>query len=125
MGQAKIRKEQLGALYGAPKDNSNFPAYDTPKQRKLDEKGLQMIRAALKAGQPVLLVGTAASRPLAKAAGLPWLHELPLGSSIPKSLAWDMEIAEQGGPVLPSGHTSPDTLLILGAGTAKWMKSYL
>lgn len=125
MGQAKRRKEQLGDLYGAPKDNFSLPAYSTSKQRKLDEKGLQMIRSALKTGQPVLLVGTAASRPLAKAAGLPWLHELPLGTSIPNSLAWDLEIAEQGGPVLPSGHTTPDTLLILGAGTAKWIKSYL
>ena len=125
MGQAKRRKEQLGDLYGAPKGDSSFPAYSTSKQRKLDEKGLQMIRSALKAGQPVLLVGTVASRPLAKAAGLPWLHELPLNTPIPKSLAWDMEIAEQGGPVLPSGHTTPDTLLILGAGTAKWMEGYL
>jgi hypothetical protein len=121
MGQAKQRKQQLGDLYGTPEgSNRKFVAYQGFDQQELDRKSLRRIQAAMAAGEPVTLIGTEAARPLAQAAGLPWLHELPQGEPIPQSLAWDPQIAEDGGPLLPPGHGAGG-VAILGAGAARWM----
>lgn len=125
MGQAKRRRQQLGALYGTP-EGSNRPliAYQGFDQAELDQKALVRIRTAQAAGQPVTLIGTEAARPLAEAAGLPWLHEIPAGDPIPQSLAWDPQIAEAGGPLLPSGHGAGG-IAVLGAGASQWMTAAL
>ena len=121
MGQAKRRKQQLGDLYGTPKgSNRSLLAYQGFDQTDLDQKALKHIRSALSAGQPVTLIGTAAARPLAAAAGLPWLHELTDGEAIPKAVAWDPEVADAGGPLLPLDH-SAGGLVLFGAGTSEWL----
>lgn len=121
MGQAKRRKQQLRDLYGTPEgSNRSLLAYQGSDQTDLDQKALKSIRDALSAGQPVTLIGTAAARPLAAAAGLPWLHELPDGEAIPKAVAWDPEVADAGGPLLPPDH-STGGVVVLGAGTSKWL----
>jgi hypothetical protein len=121
MGQAKRRKQQLGALYGPPEgSNRRLIAYQSNDQAELDRKGLREIQATMAKGEPVTLIGTEAARPLAAAAGLPWLHELPQGEPVPQWLAWDPQIAEGGGPLLPSGHGRGGTV-ILGAGAAQWL----
>ncbi len=121
MGQAKRRKQQLGDRYGTP-EGSNRPliAYQGFDQVELDQKALRQIRAALAAARPIVLIGTKAARPLAAAAGLPWLHELPDGQAIPKAVAWDPEVAETGGPVLPPDH-SAGGVVVVGAGSSEWL----
>lgn len=125
MGQAKRRRQQLGALYGTP-EGSNRPliVHQGTDQAELDQKALAQIRTAQAAGQPVTLIGTEAARPLAEAAGLPWLHEIPAGQPIPQSLAWDPQIAEAGGPLLPPGHGAGG-IAVLGAGSSQWMTAAL
>jgi hypothetical protein len=123
MGQAKRRKQQLGAAYGTP-EGSNRPlvVYQGFDQPELDRKSLAQIRAAQAAGQPVILMGTFESRPLAAAAGLPWLHELPPGEPLPRSLAWDPTIAERTGLMLPPGH-GDGAVMVMGAGCGQWLKA--
>jgi hypothetical protein len=126
MGQAKIRKQKLGALYGTP-EGLNQPSrliiYPGLKQKELDKKGIQQILAALKTGCSVVLTGTSAARPIAKATGLKWLHELSADEVIPDSVAWDLEVASNGGPMLPAGYIS-NKFLVLGAGTAGFIDRY-
>jgi hypothetical protein len=124
MGQAKRRKAALGNAYGTP-EGSNRPliVYQGFVQTELDSKALPQIQAALAKGQHVTLVGTQAARPLAEAANLPWLHELPKGDPIPESLAWDIELAANGGPMLPNRLNGG--LLILGAGSGQWLERAL
>ena len=125
MGQAKRRKAALGNAYGTPEgSNRSLIVYEGFIQRELDLKALQQIQAALAKGQHVTLVGTQAARPLAEAANLPWLHELPKGDPIPESLAWDIELAANGGPMLQSDR-SDGGLLILGAGSSQWLEQAL
>lgn len=121
MGQAQRRKQQLGDLYGTP-EGSNRPlnAYQGFDQAELDQKALQQIRAALASARPIVLIGTKAACPLAAAAGLPWLHELPDGQAVPKAVAWDPEIAEAGGPLLPPDH-SAGGVVVMGAGSSEWL----
>jgi len=126
MGQAKIRKQKLGALYGTPEggnQSSRLIVYPDLKQKELDKKGIQQIRAALKAGCSVVLTGTSAAQPVVKATGLKWLHELSADEAIPDSVAWDLEVASNGGPTLPASHIS-DKFLVLGAGTANFIDLY-
>jgi hypothetical protein len=125
MGQAKRRKQQLGDLYGTP-EGSNRPlvvlqGFD---QDELDKKAMAGITIAQSMGQAVCLIGTEASRPLAAAAGLPWLHEIAEGQELPRSFAWDPEIAENGGPLIPSGHFDGG-LIALGAGVCQWLTNAL
>lgn len=121
MGQAKRRKQQLGPLYGTPEgSNRRLIAYQGFEQGELDQKALKRIQAAIAAGQPVTLIGTEAARPLAAAAGLPWLHELPEGEPLPQWLAWDPQIAEAGGQLVPAGH-GHDGIVVLGPGSGRWM----
>jgi hypothetical protein len=121
MGQAKRRRQQLGALYGTPKGiHHPLVVYQNFDQVAMDQKALKFIRSAMAKGEPVILIGTEAARPLATAAGLPWLHELPDGNPLPQSLAWDPVIAEAGGPLLPPGHGSGGTL-VMGAGSSQWL----
>lgn len=119
MGQAKRRRQQLGPLYGTP-EGSNQPRVSDKgaSQSDLDQQALAKIRAAQASDVPVVLIGTAAARPLAAAAGLPWLHELPSNEPIPESLAWDPAIANAGGPFLPDGH-APDAITVLGPGSTE------
>ena len=119
MGQAKRRKQQLGHLYGTTKGSNSQTV-----QSRLDQVTLKHIQAQMTEGCHVVLIGTESARPLAAAAGLPWLHELPEGDPVPKSVAWDPAIAEAGGPLLPP-HASDDGLLILGGGCFKWLESCL
>ena len=122
MGQSKRRREQLGALYGTPQgSNRDLIVYQGFDQEELDQEGLKCIQAVMAKGESVILIGTEAARPLAAAAGLPWLHELPAEEPVPRSLAWDPAIAEAGGPLLPPGHGSSGTL-VMGAGSAQWLK---
>lgn len=122
MGQAKARKQRLGSLYGTPEGSNRTPiVYQGFHQDELDQKGLKRIQAAMAKGESVILIGTEAARPLAAAAGLPWLHELTAGEHPPKSLAWDPAIAEAGGPLLPPGHGSGATI-VMGAGSAQWIE---
>lgn len=125
MGEAKRRKQKIGELYGTP-EGSNRPliAYIGTDQGELDQKALGQIRSGQAAGQPVTLIGTEAARPLAKAAGLPWLHEIPAGAPIPLSLAWDPRIAELGGPMLPVNHGAGG-LAVLAAGASEWIEAAL
>jgi hypothetical protein len=125
MGEAKRRRQALGSLYGTP-EGSNRPliAYKGFDQPELDRMALTRIRSALAAGQSVVLIGTEAARPLALAAGIPWLHEIPDGEPIPESVAWDPVIAEAGGPLLPSHH-SEWALCVMGAGSTQWMANAL
>lgn len=121
MGEAKRRRQQLGDLYGTPEgSNRRLIAYQGFDQTELDQKALARIRTAQAAGQRVLLMGTEAARPLAQAAGLPWLHEIPAGDPIPPSLAWDPQIAEAGGPMPPPGQ-SDGGIMVVGAGAAQWL----
>jgi hypothetical protein len=121
MGQAKRRKQQLGALYGTPEgSNRRLIAYQGFDQGELDQQALKRIQAAMAQGEAVTLIGTEAARPLATAAGLPWLHELPEGEPVPQSVAWDPVIAEAGGPLLPPGHGTGGTV-VMGAGSAQWL----
>jgi hypothetical protein len=125
MGQAKRRKAALGDAYGAPEgSNRSLIVYEGFVQRELDLEALQQIQAALAKGQHVTLVGTQAARPLAEAAKLPWLHELPKDNPIPESLAWDIELAANGGPMLQSNRLNGG-LLILGAGSGQWLEHAL
>jgi hypothetical protein len=120
MGQARQRREKLGALYGTPEgSNRKLIVFRGSDQPELDKKALIRIQEALAKGLPVLLIGTKAARPLATAAKLPWVHELPKGHSLPKAVAWDLEIAENGGPIVPLGYFDGG-LTILGDGCAKW-----
>jgi hypothetical protein len=123
MGQAKRRKQKLGALYGTP-EGSNQPLilYRGFNQQDCDRKALGRIQSAMAAGIPVILMGTADARPLAAAAGLPWLHEILSGEPIPNALAWDPTIAEAGGPLLPPGH-GQGGLFVMGAGSGEWLKA--
>lgn len=125
MGQARRRRHALGALYGTP-EGSNRPliAYQGTDQADLDQKALAQIRTAQATGQPITLIGTEAARPLAEAAGQPWLHEIPAGDPIPQSIAWDPQIAEAGGPLLPSGQGARG-IAVLGAGASQWMTAAL
>lgn len=123
MGQAKRRKQQLGDLYGTP-EGSNRPlvVYQGFSQNELDKKAMTTIAKAQRRGQAVCLIGTKASRPLAAAAGLPWLHEITEGQELPKSFAWDPEIAENGGPLVPAGHFNGG-VTVLGAGFGQYLEN--
>jgi hypothetical protein len=123
MGEARRRKKALGFAYGTP-ESSNHPliAYQGFTQKELDSKALQHIQAALAKGQHVTLIGTQAARPLAEAANLPWLHELPKGDPIPESVAWDVEIAANGGPILHQSDRPDGGIVILGAGSSQWLE---
>jgi hypothetical protein len=124
MGQAKRRKQQLGNLYGTPEGlNHKLIAYKGFEQATCDQMTLKTIKAAISAGQRVILMGTKADRPLATAAGLTWLHERP-DCLEPYSFAWDLEIAENGGPSVPP-YTHKGSLLIVGAGASEWLSSAL
>ena len=68
----------------------------------------------------VILIGTSKCRPLATAAGLPWLHELPQNEINPRFFAWDLEVAENGGP-LPD-KIDKDRSLFIGAGFSDWLE---
>ena len=124
MGQAKQRRKKLGALYGTPEgSNRKLIAYQGFDQAELDRRALIRIQGALAQGLPVLLIGTKGARPLAQAAGLPWVHELPAGQDLPKAVAWDPQIAENGGPML-QGYCGGG-LCVLGAGYSEWLSSVL
>jgi hypothetical protein len=121
MGQAKRRKQQLGGLYGTPEGSNNpFVVYQGYDQNELDKKAAASIANAQRRGQAVCLIGTEASRPLAAAAGLPWLHEIAEGQELPRSFAWDPEIAENGGPLIPGGHFNGG-VTVLGAGFGQYL----
>lgn len=124
MGQAKRRKQQLGNLYGTP-EGSNYKliTYKGFDQATCDQMTLKTIKAAISAGQRVILMGTKADRPLATAAGLIWLHERS-DCLEPYSFAWDLEIAEKGGPLIPS-YAYEGSLVIVGAGASEWLSSAL
>ena len=125
MGQAKQRRKILGPLYGTPEgSNRNTIVLQGRDQSELDRKALPRIKKALAKGLPVLLIGTEAARPLAAAAELPWVHELPKEQDLPKAVAWDPLIAENGGPMLPEGHFDGG-LVFLGAGYGEWLQSAL
>jgi hypothetical protein len=125
MGQAKLRRQQLGSLYGTPEgSNKKLKAYIGGDQHELDQKALKEINAAKGSGQPVILIGTEGARSLASAAGLAWLHEIPEGEPIPESFAWDPAIAEKTGIMPPSGHESGG-VVILAAGATKWLEGFL
>ena len=122
MGQAKQRREKLGALYGTPEgSNRKLIAYQGFDQADLDRRALIRIQSALAQGLPVLLIGTKDARPMAQAAGLPWVHELPTGQDLPKAVAWDPQIADNGGPLLPHGHFNGG-VAVFGAGSVEWME---
>jgi hypothetical protein len=118
MGQAKRRKQQP-ALYGTP-EGSNRPPFDP--------QTLQQIELAIAGGQRLMLVGDSQARPLAEAAGLPWLHELPQADPLPQAFAWDLQIAmDGGGPSL-----SPKTadfmaggVVVMGPGVGKTLAGVL
>ena len=122
MGEARRRKRQLGELYGTPEgSNRGLVAYQGFSQEDLDQKSLAKIQAAKAAGQKVVLMATSSALPLAKAAGLPWLHELGEGQPIPRAIAYNPEIAEMGGPILdPSA--CKGAVLIFGAGVMEWLQ---
>lgn len=124
MGQARQRKQQLGDMYGTPEGSNHglifYKGFDQPT---CDQIVLKRIKAAISAGQRVILMGTKAARPLAAAAGLTWLHERS-DFLDPHSFAWDPEIAEKGGPLIPA-HTYEGSVLILGAGCSQWLSSVL
>jgi hypothetical protein len=124
MGQAKRRKDVLGDAYGTPEgSNQKLVAYRGSDQSELDRKALNRILAAKAAGMPVTLVGTKAARPLAQAAGLPWLHELPAGRVAPRQLAWDPSITTSvGGCMLDATEIHRGGLLIIGAGASEWVQ---
>jgi hypothetical protein len=125
MGESRRRKQQLGKLYGTPEgSNSRLFVYRDADQHKLDVEALRRIRAAQSAGHQVTLVGTSAAKPLAEAAGLPWLHEISAVDPIPASFAWDPVIAELGGPLLPDVDCG-NRVVILGAGSTQWMAAAL
>ena len=119
MGQARRRRQQLDRRYGTPAGSNGFRAKARgfqadagSDQEDADQKTLREIQAALAAGEQVTLIGTDEARPLAEAAGLPWLHEIPAGESIPRSLAWNPDVTEAGGPKLPPGHGVDGFLVI-------------
>ena len=124
MGQARRRKQQLGGMYGTTEGSNHglifCKGFDQPTR---DQMTLKRIKAAISAGQRVILWGTKAARPMAAAAGLTWLHDRS-DLSEPYSFAWDPEIAEKGGP-LPPAHTYKGSVLILGAGYIEWLSSAL
>jgi len=68
---------------------------------------------------PVTLVGTDAARPLAKAAGLQWLHEIPVGGTVPRSVAWD----PSKNVVLRSTMRPVNGLVVISAGTSEYLKN--
>jgi hypothetical protein len=115
MGQAKRRKQQLGPLYGTPKNSISQLA-----QYMVEQMAIKNIKAAMAKNLPVVLIGRETSRPLAAAAGLPWLHELPENDPVPQWVAWDPAIAEAGGPLL-FPPVSDDRLLVLGFGMSEWL----
>jgi hypothetical protein len=124
MGQARRRKQQLGDLYGTPKgSNRELISYKGFDQPTLDQMALKRIKAAISAGQRVILMGTKAARPLAAAAGLTWLHERS-DCLEPYSFAWDPEIAEAGGPLIPE-YAHEGSLVIVGAGADEWLSAAL
>jgi len=124
MGQAKRRKQQLGDLYGTPEgSNRELIFYKGFDQPTLDQMALKHIKAAISAGQRVILMGTKAARPLAAAAGLTWLHDRS-DCLEPYSFAWDPEIAEAGGPLIPE-YAHEGSLVIVGAGADEWLSAAL
>ena len=124
MGQAKRRKQQLGDLYGTPAGSKKalLVCQGASEEERL-KKALVQIRAAQAAGKPVKLIGTAAACPLAEAAGLRWLHEIPASDSIPTSFAWDPMLAESGGPLMPEGH-AVDGVVVIGARASEWLDGF-
>ena len=126
MGQAKRRKEKLGDAYGTPEgSNRSLVAYKGFDQSEMDIRGQQVIRRAQAAGEPVVLIGTEAARPLATAVGLPWLHELPDGAPVPQQVAWDPIVAMAGGPAMPKPDPEGRGVVVLGAGTSRWLEQGL
>jgi hypothetical protein len=124
MGQSKRRKQMLGDLYWTPEArNSRLVVIKGSVQAKNDAIALVRLKEAMSTGQPVTLIGSALARPLAAAAGIQWLHELPTGEPIPSCIAWDAELAVQGGPMLPAGHAP--SLVVLGAGSAEFLEDAL
>jgi hypothetical protein len=115
MGQAKRRKQQLGPLYGTTESSISQLA-----QKIVEQTAIKHIKAAMAKNLPVVLIGTEASRPLAAAAELPWLHELPEKDPVPQWVAWDPVIAEAGGPLLPPP-ICDDRLVVLGIGMSEWV----
>jgi hypothetical protein len=92
-------------------------------QEALDRENLERIRLHLADGDRVILFGTAEARPLAEAAGLPWVHELPEGKALPQAIAWDLEVTrEEGCPPLPANWGFSESVLILGAGSGPWIE---
>lgn len=124
MGQAKRRKQQLGDIYGTPEGSNHrliyYKGFDQPT---CDQMTLKHIKATMSVGQRVIFMGTKADRPLAAAAGLTWLHERS-DCLEPYSFAWDLEIAEKGGPLIPS-YAYEGSLAIVGAGASEWLSSAL
>jgi hypothetical protein len=123
MGQAKRRKQQLGDLYGTPEWSNRLIVYKGFDQPTCDQMTLKHIKATMSVGQRVIFMGTKADRPLAAAAGLTWLHDRS-DCLDPYSFAWDPEIAENGGPLIPV-HTHEGSLVIVGAGVSEWLSSAL
>lgn len=89
-------------------------------QNVVEQMAVERIKAAIAQNLTVVLIGTETSRPLAAAAGLPWLHELPEKDPVPQWVAWDPAIAEAGGPLLPPP-VSDDRLVILGPGMSEFV----
>jgi hypothetical protein len=122
MGEARRRKRQLGELYGTPEgSNRGLVAYQGFSQEELDQKALARIKAAKAAGQKVVLMAASAANPLAQAAGLPWLHELGEGEPIPSAIAYSLEAAEVGGPIIDPV-ACEGAVLIIGAGVSEWLR---
>lgn len=112
MGQAKRRRQQLGDLYGTP-EGSNRPPFDPEALRRIEQ--------VLADGQRLLLVGSDQAQALAAAAGLPWLHRLPEGEPLPQGVAWDLQLAMEGGPVLTPDQSASmaGCVVVLGPGSSR------
>ena len=124
MGQSKRRKQMLGDLYWTPEArNSRLVVIKGSVQAKNDAIALVRIKEAMSTGQPVTLIGSALARPLAAAAGIQWLHEMPTGEPIPNCIAWDPELAALGGPMLPAYRDHG--IVVLGAGSAGFIEDAL
>ncbi len=111
-----------GQAYGVdPVCADPAPASEGSDQETLDREALGQIRRAMADGHRVVLVGTAAARPLAEAAGLSWLHEHPEGEPLPQAIAYDPDVAGNGlqMPVKAYG----GAVVVLGAGASRWLDS--
>jgi hypothetical protein len=122
MGESKRRKQLLGDLYWTPEArNSRLVVIKGSVQEKNDAIALVRIKEAMSTGQPVTLIGSALARPLAAAAGIQWLHEIPIWEPVPSCIAWDPELAAQGGPMIPAYRDHG--IVVLGAGAAEFIET--